>query len=202
MFTVIFMARTVGSTKSETHGRIVRAAAKALRREGYAGTRVADVMKAAGLTHGGFYAHFPSREAMLAEALDQAGSEAVESLLGAAVVKATATGTSTLEALVEGYLSDVHVAATETGCTLAALGSETRRQGPEIRRVATRRLKELVRMLGAQAATHPGAAEPMAALSAMVGALLISRVVDEPALAKQVRASATRLVLGKPPRKP
>jgi AcrR family transcriptional regulator len=191
------MARTVGTKKSETHDRIVRAAARAIRRDGYAGTSVADVMKAAGLTHGGFYAHFPSREAMLAEGLDQAASEAVESLVGSAVVTSTAEGSDPLEALVASYLSDRHMQATETGCTLAALGSETRRQSPEIRRVATKRVKELAKLIERQSAGHPHAAEPLAALATMVGALLIARVVDEPALAGEVRAQASRLALGK-----
>ena len=69
------MTRT--SAKEATHERIVEAAARAIRRSGYGGTGVADIMKAAGLTHGGFYAHFASREAMLAEAADRAGAEAV-----------------------------------------------------------------------------------------------------------------------------
>ena len=63
--------------KDVTHERIVAAAARAIRRSGYAGTSVADIMKEAGLTHGGFYAHFASREAMLAEAADRAGAEGV-----------------------------------------------------------------------------------------------------------------------------
>src|SRR5260221_6574801 len=65
------------AAKEATHERIVEAAARAIRRSGYDGTGVADIMKDAGLTHGGFYAHFPSREAMLAEAADRAGAEAV-----------------------------------------------------------------------------------------------------------------------------
>jgi len=63
--------------KEVTHERIVDAAARAIRRSGYGGTGVADIMKDAGLTHGGFYAHFASREAMLAEAMDRAGAETV-----------------------------------------------------------------------------------------------------------------------------
>ena len=63
------------STKEASHERIVGAAARAIRRSGYNGTGVADIMKEAGLTHGAFYAHFASREAMLAEAADRAGAE-------------------------------------------------------------------------------------------------------------------------------
>ena len=63
------------SRKALSHERIVDAAARAIRREGYAGVGVADVMKEAGLTHGGFYAHFPSRDALLAAAMERAGRD-------------------------------------------------------------------------------------------------------------------------------
>lgn len=63
------------AAKEASHERIVQAAARAIRRSGYDGTGVADIMKDAGLTHGAFYAHFESREAMLAEAVDRAGAE-------------------------------------------------------------------------------------------------------------------------------
>lgn len=178
----------------------MQAAARTLRREGYANTGVAEVMREAGLTHGGFYAHFPSREALLAEGFDHAAGEAIESLLGAAAVQAATEAVDPFEAIVDSYLSDRHVAATETGCTLAALGSETRRQSPAIRRVATRRVKELVAALGTT--IGPAAPEPLAALSALVGALVISRVVDDPALSREVRAATRRLVLAAPRRSP
>ncbi len=71
------MRRSAPSRKEATHERIVEAASRAIRRNGYDGAGVADIMKDAGLTHGGFYAHFASREAMLAEAADRAGAEAV-----------------------------------------------------------------------------------------------------------------------------
>ena len=70
-------SRRISRRKEVTHERIVEVAARAIRRSGYNGTGVADIMKEAGLTHGGFYAHFASREAMLAEAADRAGAEAV-----------------------------------------------------------------------------------------------------------------------------
>ena len=69
------MSRTPNSRKEETHERIVDAAGRAIRRQGYAGVGVADVMKEAGLTHGGFYAHFDSRDALLVEALEHAGRQ-------------------------------------------------------------------------------------------------------------------------------
>src|SRR5436190_910859 len=80
------MKRAAARSKEATHDRIVEAAARAIRRSGYNGTGVADIMKSAGLTHGGFYAHFSSREAMLAEAADRAGSESVATMVGALVL--------------------------------------------------------------------------------------------------------------------
>src|SRR6478735_2691266 len=77
IYKTLVMTRTSRKQKEATHERIVEAAARAIRRSGYGGTGVADIMKDAGLTHGGFYAHFPSREAMLAEAADRAGCETV-----------------------------------------------------------------------------------------------------------------------------
>ena len=84
------MRRSSPSRKEATHDRIVDAAARAIRRSGYNGTGVADIMKDAGLTHGGFYAHFASREAMLAEAADRAGSESVAMMERIAASRAAA----------------------------------------------------------------------------------------------------------------
>ena len=78
------MARTANTRKEDTHDHILDVAARALRREGYAGVRVADVMKEAGLTHGGFYAHFPSREALLVEAIARAGRDSAAAVARAA----------------------------------------------------------------------------------------------------------------------
>jgi AcrR family transcriptional regulator len=113
------------SRKEETHERIVEVAARATRRTGYSGTGVADIMKEAGLTHGGFYAHFDSRDALLAEAGDRAGAESVA--LAARVAAAAPPGLA-LQAMMQAYLSPEHIAAIETGCPVSALGSEMPRQ--------------------------------------------------------------------------
>src|SRR5690349_8558801 len=126
------MARTPNSRKEDTHERIVEAAARALRRNGYAGVGVADVMKEAGLTHGGFYAHFPSRDALLVEALERAGKHSFESVTRAAEQRA-AKGVSAFRALVESYLSDGHLGSMESGCPVAALGSDMPRQSEAVR---------------------------------------------------------------------
>src|SRR5438034_11450824 len=118
------MKRAAGRSKEATHDRIVEAAARAIRRSGYNGTGVADIMKEAGLTHGAFYAHFPSREAMLAEA---AGRACAESAAAVAAVVASAPPDKALVSMLRSYLSREHVEHADTGCPLAALGSETSR---------------------------------------------------------------------------
>src|SRR5256885_13817000 len=80
------------SKKEETRERILRAGARAIRKHGYEGVGVADVMKEAGLTHGGFYAHFESRDALLAAAADQAGAESIENLTRAIAAGETGPG--------------------------------------------------------------------------------------------------------------
>src|SRR5918996_2817151 len=106
--------------KEATHERIVEAASRAIRRSGYGGTSVPDIMKDAGLTHGGFYAHFDSREAMLAEAADRAGAESVATLTR---IAAGAPPEKALQTLMRAYLSKEHLEGPETGCPMAALGS-------------------------------------------------------------------------------
>ncbi len=186
------MSPSTPTRKEATHDRIVDAAARAIRRTGYGGTSVADVMKDAGLTHGGFYAHFESREAMLAEAADRAGAEGVAALER---IAAAAPPEKALEALLRAYLSKAHVEGAEMGCPVAALGSETPRQAPEVRRAATRRIKELIDLVARQAPDwgEPGAHEhALAAVATMVGALVVARAVDDPRLSDAMRKAALR----------
>ena len=186
------MKKTATRSKEATHDRIVDAASRAIRRSGYHGTGVADIMKAAGLTHGGFYAHFPSREAMLAEAADRAGSESVEAM---ARIAAAAPPQQALQAMVQAYLSKEHVKSVETGCATAALGSEMPRQAPEVRRAATRRIKEMIDLVSRQLPDwgKPGAHEhALATVATMVGALVLARAVDDPRLSDALRDAALK----------
>lgn len=180
-------ANARAAAKEESHERIVRAAARAIRRSGYDGTGVADIMKEAGLTHGAFYAHFASREAMLAEAADRAGAE---SNAFAASVIAAAPPEQALHALMRAYLSEEHLASIETGCPVSALGSEMPRQSPEVRRAATRRIKEMIDMVARQSPDwgQPAAHErALVTVAAMVGSLMMARAVDDSALSQSLR---------------
>jgi TetR/AcrR family transcriptional repressor of nem operon len=170
------------SAKEASHERIVAAAARAIRRSGYDGTGVADIMKEAGLTHGAFYAHFESREAMLAEAADLAGAE---SNAFANSVLASAAPEQSLQSLAAVYLSKEHLLGIETGCPISALGSEMPRQSPEVRRAATRRIKENIDLIARQLPDwgQPRAhEEALVLLATMVGALVLARAVDDSVL--------------------
>jgi AcrR family transcriptional regulator len=178
------------SRKEATHERIVETAARAIRRSGYGGTGVAEIMKEAGLTHGGFYAHFDSREGMLAEAADRAGADGM-AILGR--VAAAAPSKKALEAMLRTYLSKEHVEAAETGCAIAALGSEMPRQAPKVRRAATRRIKEMIDLVARQSPDwgQPDAHErALVTVATALGALVLARAVDDPKLSDAVRDAA------------
>ena len=184
--------RPVPSRKEATHDRIVETAARAIRRSGYGGTGVAEIMKEAGLTHGGFYAHFESREGMLAEAADRAGADGMAVL---ARVAAAAPPKKALEAMLRAYLSKEHVEGVETGCAIGALGSEMPRQAPKVRRAATRRIKEMIDLVARQSPDwgQPGAHErALVTLATALGALVLARAVDDPKLSAAVREAALK----------
>lgn len=178
--------------KQATRQRIVEAAARAIRRSGYDGPSVAEIMKEAGLTHGAFYAHFPSREALLAAAADRAGAEVV---MQSAQVAASVPQEQALNALIAAYLSAEHVQAAEISCPVATLGSELPRQAPEVRAAATRRIKEMVDLVARQLpdwGTPQAHQEALATVCTMVGGLLLARAVDDKDLSERIRTAALR----------
>ncbi|MED5618455.1 TetR/AcrR family transcriptional regulator [Ideonella sp. BN130291] len=186
------MSRIPSSRKQATHERIVEVASRAVRRKGFGGAGVAEVMKEAGLTHGGFYAHFDTREAMLAEAVDRAGSDTVAAL---SRIAADAPADQALSTVIRAYLSSAHVERAETGCAIVALGSDMPRQSPDVRAAATRRIKELVDLVSRQLPGwgQPGAHEQaLVTVATMVGALLLARAVDDPRLSEAVRDAALK----------
>ncbi len=176
------------SRREISHERIVEAASRAIRRSGYAGTGVADIMKEAGLTHGGFYAHFKSRDALLAEAVIRAGL-ASSARLERKVQALGVEGASPLRVLIESYLSNEHLAAPEAGCVVAALISEMPRQAPEVREASALRVSRLTERV--RQTLPPGAAAQAELITAaMVGGLQMARAVGEApgrALLKSVR---------------
>ena len=185
---------TAPSRKQVTHDRILDIAAATLRETGFYGVGVADVMKRAGLTHGGFYAHFPSRDALLAEALDRAGQDSRERLRRS-VAAGEARGASRFRALVESYLSDRHLRAPDSGCPVAALASEMPRQADAVRDAATQRVRSLLDYV--QEALPAGSAPEAAAVvtSQLVGALQLARALGDNTQGRQLLAGVRQALL-------
>lgn len=160
--------------KQQSHDRIVDVASRAIRRAGYHGVGVADLMKEAGLTHGGFYAHFASKDALLAEAVERAGRDSHERL-NERMAARRAEGATALCALVDTYLGQAHAEGTELGCPIAALVSEMPRQSSEARSAFLARVEGFITKVQ-QALPAPAqrdTAEFVA--STLIGALQLAR---------------------------
>ena len=150
-------------------------------------------MKEAGLTHGGFYAHFASRNALLAEAMDRAWRDSA-ARTKKDIRSKPARGASPFRALVESYLSDRHVSETEYGCPLAALASEIPRQTPEVRTVAAHWVRD---MLATVQQALPDAQPDRCALIAtqLVGTVQLARALGGSDERKALLAAARRDLL-------
>lgn len=187
------MSRPPNTRKQDTHARIVDAAARAIRREGYAGVGVAEVMKEAGLTHGGFYAHFESRDAMLVEALDRAGRESRDNLLQAAE-RLAPQGYSAFRTLVETYLSDAHLGSLDRGCPVAALGSDMPRQSGSLRQASAHHVRRLVCGVRASLPASLGA-QATAVAATLVGSLQLARALGDNEEGRALLAEARNSLL-------
>jgi AcrR family transcriptional regulator len=187
------MSRTPNSSKQETHERIVDVAARAIRRNGYSGVGVAEVMKEAGLTHGGFYAHFDSRDALLVAALERAGRESFEAVTRVAEQRA-GKGVSAFRSLVETYLADGHLASLETGCPVAALGCDMPRQSQTVRGASAVHVQ---RLIAAVRATLPPAPRTAASVVAgtLVGSLQLARALGDGAEGRAVLSAARKALI-------
>jgi AcrR family transcriptional regulator len=165
-----------------------------LRGSGFHGVGVADVMRQAGLTHGGFYAHFPSREDLLAEALERAGQDS-RGRLQRAVAAGQAKGLSPLRSLVENYLSERHLKYPESGCPVAALASEMPRQADAVRAAAAARVRSL--LANVESVLPAGQPEGTAAVIAgqLVGALQLARTLGDNAQGRRHLATAREFLL-------
>jgi TetR/AcrR family transcriptional regulator, transcriptional repressor for nem operon len=180
---------------AETRRRIVETAAAEFKRNGIHATALADVMTAAGLTQGGFYRHFDSKDQLVREAVAEGMRPVVEFARDAA---ADRKGEPALKKIIRSYLSRDHRRNPASGCALSALGSELAREDAEARRVTTKAVRELVDIVAEQYAVAGEAGsreQAILAVSALVGAMTLSRVVAEPKLASEIlRSTAERLM--------
>lgn len=167
---------------AENRERVVEVASRLFREHGFDGVGVDAIMKEAGLTHGGFYKQFKSKDDLAAQALTKALTRGTEKL----------SRFTDLRSYIAAYLSEQHCADRGDGCGLAALGSDAAREGKGVRRAltdyVTARLDWIAGLFkGAEAARRKRA---IATLSGMVGALTLARAVNDPALSKEILAAA------------
>lgn len=179
--------------KKESHTRIVQAAARAVREKGFDRVSVAEVMRAAGLTHGGFYAHFASKDELLAAAVEHAGEQSAQ------LLQVLAGGPSgqppDLNALVDTYLSSMHLNTAGFGCPMAALGADTARQATPVRQAMAHRVGQLADAVTKATCVGKGPHQgppvsPLATVALLVGAMTLARAVDDPAQAEAILDAA------------
>lgn len=170
--------------KAQTYQRIVKEASARFRRDGIGATGLQPLMKALGLTHGGFYAHFKSKDDLVEVALRDATDELTQ------VCKTAFAQEHPLAAFIDTYLSAGHRENPEKGCPLTTMAAELGQRGqpsPIIDEGVRDRLQRLANALG----NGPGADEQsVVMLSTLVGALMLSRSVGDPALSDRILDTA------------
>jgi TetR/AcrR family transcriptional repressor of nem operon len=183
--------------KQETHARIVRKASVRLREKGAHGIGVADLMKEAGLTHGGFYAHFDSREALLIEAFGYAMDRSMD------YWRKNAEQTSPekrLATIVDSYLTTTHRDDPGRGCAVPTLGAEIARESPKARKAFAAKLEQMIEMIAEQLIDLPPKAarkQAAATLATMMGTLVLSRIAGNGEFSDEILAAGREAVLAR-----
>ena len=159
--------------KAQSRERIITAAARQIREGGLESISIAELMKEAELTHGGFYGHFPSRSALIAAALEHALFDGE----AASIAATSRKGSRTLKSIVNSYLSPAHRDDAGTGCAISALAADVGRADPEVREIMMRRMElyfgDISRVIG----DVPEADKLATSMwCTMVGAIVLSRV--------------------------
>ncbi len=185
--------------KQETHDRIVRKASVRLREKGAHGIGVADLMKEAGLTHGGFYAHFDSREALVIEAFAYAMDRAMEHWRK---VTGEVAPEKRLALVAELYLSALHRDDPGHGCSIPALGAEIARESPKTRRAFAGKLDEMIEMMTDYIPGMPrktARKQAIATLATMAGTMLLARIAGSGELSDEVLKAGRDAALAREP---
>jgi TetR/AcrR family transcriptional repressor of nem operon len=188
--------------KQETHDRIVRKASVRLREKGAHGIGVADLMKEAGLTHGGFYAHFDSREALVIEAFGYAMDRSMEHWRK---ITDEVSPEKRLMLIAEAYLSALHRDNPGHGCSIPALGAEIARESPKARKAFAGKLDEMIELLADYIPNLPRKAarkQAIATLATMAGTMLLARIAGSSELSDEVLKAGRDVALEGAKREP
>src|SRR6202166_4571194 len=183
--------------KLETHQRIVKKASVRLREKGAHGIGVADLMKDAGLTHGGFYAHFDSREALVIEAFAHAMDRSTERWRK---IGETTPPDKRLAMIVDSYLTPVHRDDPGHGCAIPTLGAEIARESPKTRRAFAAKLEQMIDMMADQISDVSRKAarkQATSAIATMMGTLVLSRIAGNGEFSDEILGAGRDAVLGR-----
>jgi TetR/AcrR family transcriptional regulator, transcriptional repressor for nem operon len=181
--------------KLETHARIVKKASVRLREKGAHGIGVADLMKDAGLTHGGFYAHFDSREALVIEAFAYAMDRSTDRWRKLAE---QTPPDKRLATIVDSYLTPTHRDDPGHGCAIPALSAEIARENPKTRKAFAAKLEQMIEMIAAQIPDVPhktARKQAMASLATMMGTLVLARVAGSGEFSDDILGAGREAVL-------
>src|SRR5260221_4900102 len=172
--------------KLQTRNRIVKNASHSLRQKGVDGVSVADLMKLAGLTHGGFYSHFDSREALVVESfalvIDQTASRWLDLTKGI-------TAANRFDAIVKAYLSPRHRDNSGHGCALPAMGADIARSSEKVRGTFAKQLEKLIDVLACQLSgisTEQARQIATAAIATMMGSIVLARASSSKKLSDDI----------------
>jgi TetR/AcrR family transcriptional regulator, transcriptional repressor for nem operon len=178
--------------KARTHARIVETAARAFRERGVEGVAIADLMHAAGLTHGGFYAHFANKDSLFAAAARQGLDESRRAFLTEAAAE---NPESPLREIIRRYVSRHHRDVPAEGCAMPALAAEVARESDEVRGAFTGAMEDFVTGLEAYVPGETPDARRDAALAltaGMVGAVALARALDDPEMSDRILLATRR----------
>jgi TetR/AcrR family transcriptional regulator, transcriptional repressor for nem operon len=185
--------------KAESKQRVLETASRMIREDGIDALGVADCMRSAGLTHGAFYGHFASRDALILEALEHAVGQS-EKRMALRATQGPKAGESALKAYSGVFLNERHVKNAGAGCALCALAGEARHASPEVRTVLTDYVRKMESRIVQAAHAAAGSSEDrvgtaLGIVATLVGAVTLARAVDSDKLAKSILASSLALIL-------
>lgn len=181
---------------AETRQRIIEAAATEFRRDGIVGTGLADFMASAGLTHGGFYKHFESKDEVVRESLELAADTWIDSMES---MLSRSSGTRKLSSAINNYLSLKHRDDAAGGCPFVALGSELARASEAVRDTATCGIEKLIDLIAGELHDMPPAAarkQAQVMLATMIGAMTMARMVTDAELSASILRQARKSLTG------
>lgn len=178
--------------KAENRERVLENASRQIREHGIEALGVADCMRSAGLTHGAFYGHFSSRDALIVEALEHAVIQSEKRLASLAAGSGKQAKTP-LQSIAEAFLNERHVKNPGNGCALCALAGEARHANPDIRELLTGYVRKLAaRIAHATSCNNENAA--LGIVATIVGAITLARAVDDDNLAKSILSASLAMI--------